>query len=252
MTHGTTAPQEVGHTCPYCHLPLTDGVPALRCDQCQAVHHEGCWRDGGGCAVYGCPNSGKGAVPPPPDPSAYVPAPPPPGHGFPWKVLLLTLGALLLVAGAVVAGYLLLHGDKNKDNGKPKATATATAAPSSSPKPKAANQAALAVSIEKIVAFSQAGRAAVQKKKFDDAIANRKTVLSRLKAVHGATGQLAKAKSTLTSAMTASLHADEAYAAGKDPSAFNTQATKLKAQFVTQWQSVAKAHKLKAYQPGDI
>src|ERR1700743_1589460 len=95
MTHSPVAPQEVGRTCPYCRFPLKDGVPALRCHLCQAVHHEDCWRDGGGCATYGCPN-GPGKNPPPPDPSTRVQAPPP--NGFPWKVTLLTALALILIA----------------------------------------------------------------------------------------------------------------------------------------------------------
>src|ERR1700761_3332570 len=124
MTHGTVAPQEVGRTCPYCRFPLKDGVPALRCDLCQAVHHEDCWRDGGGCATYGCPN-GPGKNPPPPDPATRV-IPPREGRS-PLLVILLTFLGVLLVGGAVAAAWILTH--RHHDAAKPKPTPTATASP---------------------------------------------------------------------------------------------------------------------------
>src|ERR1700761_5859293 len=149
MTHGTVAPQEVGRTCPYCRFPLKDGVPALRCDLCQAVHHEDCWRDGGGCATYGCPN-GPGKNPPPPDPATRVQAPPP-GHRSPLLVILLTLLALVLVGGAIAAAWILTH--RHHDKATPTPTPTATAKPSATPKPVA--QKPLAVDIEKIITFAR-------------------------------------------------------------------------------------------------
>lgn len=239
----SVAPQETSRTCPYCRFPLKDGVPALRCDLCQAVHHEDCWRDGGGCATYGCPN-GPGKDPPPPDPATRVQAPPP--NAFPWKVTLLTFLAVIVIAGAGTAAWILTHRGHDKVAAKPTPTATASAAPS----PVA--QRNVALDIEKIVTFSRIGRTAAQQGRYDAAIANRKEVLKRLGAVKGASGHVASAKSTLEQAMNASLQADQALAAHRSAAKFNAQATALKEQFVKRWAPVASSLKLHRYSAGEI
>ncbi len=50
--------EDAGRSCPYCRFPLKEGAPAERCDSCGSLHHEDCWVDGGGCAVFGCPQAG--------------------------------------------------------------------------------------------------------------------------------------------------------------------------------------------------
>lgn len=42
------------HLCPYCNFPVRRGEPAVTCPACRARYHADCWRDNGGCAVYGC------------------------------------------------------------------------------------------------------------------------------------------------------------------------------------------------------
>jgi hypothetical protein len=82
-THRSVAGQaETGQACPYCHYPLKEGVATRRCDACNSLHHEDCWRDGGGCAVSGCANAGRAAAavpqagPPAPAGPAYPQAAP--------------------------------------------------------------------------------------------------------------------------------------------------------------------------------
>ena len=48
---------DAGRSCPYCRFPLKDGVTAVQCDSCAAIHHEDCWSEGGGCSQFGCSNS---------------------------------------------------------------------------------------------------------------------------------------------------------------------------------------------------
>jgi hypothetical protein len=268
----TITDQEVGATCPHCRLALTAGAAAHRCDLCRAVYHEGCWRDGGGCAIYGCANAPAAppaarrpdqsplyippapptaaAGPPPPSSAAYVPGPPPGHREFPLRAVLLGLAALLLVGLLAGGGYFLTHRDT------PAAQRAATG-PAATPRPQAttdakAHQTALAHRIQRIVAFSQAGRTAVRNGRFAAAVANRKTVLRRLQAVKGASGDLASAQRTLVRAMTASLHSDQAYAAGRDASASDRRATTLKADFVRRWRAVATAYGLRALASSDI
>jgi len=50
-----------GRTCPFCRFPLKTGTEAYACDSCGAVHHADCWRDGQGCAVFGCASAGAAA-----------------------------------------------------------------------------------------------------------------------------------------------------------------------------------------------
>jgi predicted amidophosphoribosyltransferase len=40
--------------CPYCQSPLAADGGVVSCPGCGAHHHEECWRENGGCSVYGC------------------------------------------------------------------------------------------------------------------------------------------------------------------------------------------------------
>jgi hypothetical protein len=81
---------DAGRSCPYCRFPLKEGAAAERCNSCSSLHHEDCWHDGGGCAMLGCPEVGRGAAagagagaawPGSAQPQAgYAGAQPPPGY----------------------------------------------------------------------------------------------------------------------------------------------------------------------------
>lgn len=43
-----------GGACPFCLAPVDSGEPAVACPACRASYHDECWRENGGCAVYGC------------------------------------------------------------------------------------------------------------------------------------------------------------------------------------------------------
>jgi hypothetical protein len=112
MSVTTVSAHDAGKTCPYCRFPLKSGAVAMRCEGCAAVHHEDCWRDCGGCAVFGCPDAGAGADggggPPADDLSSF----PPPTHVGPAprsnarrNVL---AGALSVLLAATVAGGVLV------------------------------------------------------------------------------------------------------------------------------------------------
>jgi hypothetical protein len=62
MTQVIATEADVGRACPFCRFPLKQGVPAERCDACNALHHQDCWADGGGCAVLGCAAAGSVAA----------------------------------------------------------------------------------------------------------------------------------------------------------------------------------------------
>ena len=104
MTKVLATAADAGRPCPYCHFPLKEGVAAERCDSCNSLHHEDCWRDGGGCAVLGCVEAGTAtagsvgpagqqytaAAPIAPQPMPISPQPPqpispqpPPTHAYP-------------------------------------------------------------------------------------------------------------------------------------------------------------------------
>jgi zinc-ribbon domain len=40
--------------CPYCLHPVTEDQAVQQCPSCQQGHHQECWDDLGGCAIYGC------------------------------------------------------------------------------------------------------------------------------------------------------------------------------------------------------
>ena len=55
MTSGGPATSEiVGRTCPYCRFRLEQGASVITCPACEAVHHDDCWNENGGCAVALC------------------------------------------------------------------------------------------------------------------------------------------------------------------------------------------------------
>jgi hypothetical protein len=62
MTRVIATASDAERLCPYCRFPLKEGTPAERCDACDSLHHEDCWRDGGGCAVRGCARAGQSAA----------------------------------------------------------------------------------------------------------------------------------------------------------------------------------------------
>jgi hypothetical protein len=95
MTSVIATSADAGRSCPYCRFPLKQGAAAERCDACNSLHHQDCWRDGGGCAVLGCVAAGTAvttAHPPAAPPGAWPGAayqqgaftpPPPAAYGYP-------------------------------------------------------------------------------------------------------------------------------------------------------------------------
>jgi len=63
------------HTsCVQCETALAEGDAIIECPRCHRLHHVRCWKNRGGCAAYGCPQTAKavkgekpsGDGPPPP------------------------------------------------------------------------------------------------------------------------------------------------------------------------------------------
>jgi hypothetical protein len=46
-------------TCPFCHdnLGARESEGTIRCPDCDSLHHTPCWREHGGCAIFGCARS---------------------------------------------------------------------------------------------------------------------------------------------------------------------------------------------------
>jgi hypothetical protein len=40
--------------CPYCQGKIESEEQVVQCSQCGIPHHEECWKENGGCTVYGC------------------------------------------------------------------------------------------------------------------------------------------------------------------------------------------------------
>lgn len=57
MTLVTIGERENGRLCPYCRAALDGGTTGAKCGACSAIHHEDCWAEGGGCAMFGCINA---------------------------------------------------------------------------------------------------------------------------------------------------------------------------------------------------
>jgi hypothetical protein len=202
--------------------------------------------------------AGHRAPPPPPPPPPPPRAPERPSPAGSRRVLVAVAAGLLLVAGGVVA-YLLVSSDDDEPARRvpavsaPRVTALTTAPTETAPQESNEDrEAAVARRIQRIVAFSLAGRTDVREGRYDDAVANRRTVLRRLDAITGVTGRAAAARRTLRRAMQASLEADIAYRDGEDTSASDAEATCLKGVFVRQWTSIAEAHGLRVYREGDF
>jgi hypothetical protein len=66
---GTSAGAPPAAVCPYCLSALGGEGGVTACPGCGAVYHEECWRENGGCGVYGCSQ----APPPAPRQSAEIP-----------------------------------------------------------------------------------------------------------------------------------------------------------------------------------
>lgn len=284
MTSVLVSGPDTGRSCPYCRFPLKEGGAAERCDACGALHHEDCWADNGGCAVLGCANGGKspqttvvggrmlGAAAAAPDPapaSAWsgVQAAPPPEDTRRQATgskrgLFIGIGIGLAVAAAGVAGYAL----SRKPNSPAPAAKTVPVRQATQPAPGPATTTSSTASsqpthriegraarqIESTIELSLAGRSAVRRGAYAEAIANRREILRRLDAIHGATGRLAGAKATLRQAMSASLESDTAYASGQDASVYDKRATALKRSFVRQFAPLARRHGLTVYADGDF
>jgi hypothetical protein len=45
-------------TCPYCRAGLLAGEPSTACPRCETEHHAECYRENGGCTVFGCAGAG--------------------------------------------------------------------------------------------------------------------------------------------------------------------------------------------------
>jgi hypothetical protein len=134
MSHEMTSAADSGRSCPYCRFPLKQGAEAWRCDACNSLHHEDCWRDGSGCAILGCTEAGQdaathaasatgtGASPPTSAyPGPHPPLAPPPlapaRTGNPTMLTLAVAIALLGIgAGAVVATGALSGGGSHRTN----------------------------------------------------------------------------------------------------------------------------------------
>src|SRR5437879_5343085 len=43
-----------GATCPICQTPIAVHETSKSCPECGEVHHQECWDEIGGCAIYGC------------------------------------------------------------------------------------------------------------------------------------------------------------------------------------------------------
>jgi len=141
MTRVLATAADAGRSCPYCRFPLKEGVAAECCDACNSLHHEDCWRDGGGCAVLGCPRAATDASAPA---VGAQPTPPPghPGGGYaPPPALPRRSGSPLLAAAVVIAllgigtGVVVAtSGSSGRSQGPP----TSPTPPRPSPTPPAA------------------------------------------------------------------------------------------------------------------
>jgi hypothetical protein len=167
------------------------------------------------------------------------------------------VAAVAVLIGCGVVGYLLVS-----SNDKPVARvvlSTPTVAPvpaetiPEEPEPSAPDgEAEVARDLQRVVAFSLAGRTAVREGRYAAAVANRRSVLRRLDAIGGATGRAEAARRTLRRAMQASLQSDIAYRDGRSATATDAEATRLKRDFVRRWTPIAEENGLRVYREGDF
>lgn len=40
--------------CPYCRARVEEDCAKMECNRCGAIHHDECWQQNGGCAIFGC------------------------------------------------------------------------------------------------------------------------------------------------------------------------------------------------------
>lgn len=269
MTRLVADAAATGLRCPYCQFPLKQGASVERCDACGALHHGECWDDGGGCAVFGCANAGAATADATTPTQRLAPSPPvtqPAPASAGGRAIAIGVGIGLLVAAIGIGAFLL--GSRTGDDGAvtPPATTAADEVPATAPPatPPPATQtpvpppvagpseAEVARELEAIVDFSVAGRDAVRTGRYQEAIDNRLAVLRQLRALRGATGRVARARELLVQAMQASLASDRAYAAGRDASATDAEATRLKRLFVERFAPIASAHGLVVYGADDF
>lgn len=45
----------VGKICPFCKTEIREEEVVKVCPECDIPHHEGCWKENGGCTTFGCP-----------------------------------------------------------------------------------------------------------------------------------------------------------------------------------------------------
>lgn len=112
---------QAGRVCPYCHTSINGGELVHSCETCSALHHQDCWEEGEGCAVFGCdqpPASerGGGASRPVsrrrPERGGSIPAAGQSGDAGTGgrKLLPVAAAGLILIAGCALI-YLLAFGD---------------------------------------------------------------------------------------------------------------------------------------------
>jgi|SRR5579859_183609 len=289
MTPTPVSEEKAGKTCPYCRFALKVGEAAESCDACQSLHHADCWRDNGGCAMLGCPNAGSSereraradqhtqvmpvAAPPPP-PAAHPPVagpvygqpPPQRSRSYVWWI---ALAALLLAGGGAAAAVIVTRQGSKNTTAASTTVITTTVHNGGSPPPPGGGTSsggstsqgggtpvdhdlAAAQQLSRIVDYSTRGRTFVLAHEYDRAISNRQATLDKLYGLTGGTAALQAAKRTLIKAIRVSLSSDEAYATGGDPTVFDSEATRLKRQFVSQWNPLAQLYGLPTYAAGEI
>jgi Prokaryotic RING finger family 1 len=254
MSSADVGAVEAGRTCPYCRFPLKPDVPAVRCDACSSVYHRECWEEGGGCAILGCANAVQGAA----GTGAYegqpAPAPAPRradagARGS--RSLLIGILAGVLLAGAAVTAFLLVHGSTGNTSTKAPST-VAQSPPPAPPTSLVRGEKDAAAELADIVELSKAGRVAVVARRYDAAIANRRDVLARLRSLSPRTARVERAKAAFTRAMEMSLQSDERYANGLDATGTDKAATRLKRRFVRLFDPIAADYGLESFSADDI
>ncbi|MCA9520543.1 MAG: hypothetical protein KC609_06205 [Myxococcales bacterium] len=60
-------------TCPYCRDGILNEPTIVACSRCQTPHHAECWKEAGGCAVFGCPGGDELRLEPTQRPSVRRP-----------------------------------------------------------------------------------------------------------------------------------------------------------------------------------
>jgi hypothetical protein len=103
-----------------------------------------------------------------------------------------------------------------------------------------------------IVLYSQRGRLDVQSGRYDAALANREQTLFRLQQLAGGSPQLRQAIRTFKTAIHWSLQSDQAYASGSNASYPDSQSTKYKRLFVSEFNPIARRYGLTTFDANSI